>query len=122
MVLFIFLLAFFLLLGFTAPQLGNTTSGTVANTSFNSLKTEMNKITTSINQTYYLPILGSIPFPNVFGVFSGTFNLLVSLLRLPGDMIGSLIGLPEILRLALSLLINILMGLAILTWYKGQSQ
>ena len=120
--IFSFVLIFFLMLGYSVPQLGTTPQGQAANASYTGLKNSIGNLSGSINNTYYLPIFGSIPFPNVFGIFSGTYQLLISLVSLPGNTLGALIDLPETLRNGFTLLLTIITVISILTWYKGQSQ
>lgn len=122
MLLFVFVLGFFIITGYSVPQLAAYPQGKAANASFNGFMGAFDGIKNSINNTYYLPVLGSIPFPNVFGIFSNTFNLLIQVIAFPSNLIDALIDIPAALAVFFKALIYMLMIISIYTWYKGQGQ
>lgn len=125
----IFLLLFtfstILLMGFSvnAPtiqssQIYNNTQGQLA-----LMNSSATGLTNSINTQFTIPSIGTITFPNVFGIFVNTFNILVSLLSSPLAIFAGLadIGVPSIFTYTLTVLLMLVAIFSVINWYKGVS-
>lgn len=78
------------------------------------------QLTSSVTSQASLPFLGTITFPNPFGIFLGTYQLLSSLLNAPVVVITAL-DLPSKILTGLQGLLILTLAYLAVTWYKGQT-
>lgn len=94
-----------------------------SNTTFNKIQNATNDMKVStLNLTQDAPFIGTVTFPNVFSIFKGLGDLLITMSGAANDTFSSLVELPDIIRILLITLFGLMIVLAAIGFWKGVNQ
>lgn len=74
---------------------------------------------TQLNLTQDAPIIGTVSFPNVFGIFKGLADMFMTMSGAVGDTFGSMVDLPPWLVAFLILIVATVLVLKVIGFWRG---
>lgn len=72
-----------------------------------------------VNLTTNAPLIGTVSFPNVFGLFKGIVDTMISQVGAIGDTFSSLADLPFLVKILLIGILTISLIYAVIGFWKG---